>query len=252
MCNDNKRFNEKIAVITGGTSGMGRAIAEKLSAEGARVFIIGRNTERGFALETKINKSHLDQRAYFIKYDLLDLENMSVIKDRIFSEGYNAIDVLVNAAGTWDTPALEEITVEQYRKTFDGNFAAAMFLIQELHPMLKKNKGNIVNISSIGGLQSHIAGRRQYLYGAAKAAMIQFSQLCSLNFAPDVRVNCICPGITDTPIFTNRDFSRFSNIPLKRIGKVEGVADLVAFVASDMADYMTGAVITLDGGGSLL
>lgn len=245
-------FTNKVILITGGTSGMGEAIVKKYVSEGATVFFIGRNLERGNGLVSSIRLKYPTSDVFFIKYDLANLKSIDMIRRYIQSKGYAGIDVLVNVAGIWKTAALDDVTIDAYREVFDINFAAPMFLIKEMYSMIKNNKGNIINVCSIGGLQSHIAGSKQYLYAASKAAMIQFSQLCSLNFAPDVRVNCICPGITDTPIFENRDFSRFSNIPLKKIGRPEGVADLVYFVSSDAASYMTGAVITLDGGGSLL
>ena len=119
-------------------------------------------------------------------------------------------------------------------------------------PMLKKTGGNIVNVSSIGGLECHIAGRSQYLYASSKAAVIQFSQLCALNYANDVRVNCICPGPTDTPIYLNRDFSWVKDqIPMGRLGKASDAAKVAVFLCSDDADYITGSIVTVDGGASL-
>ena len=152
----------------------------------------------------------------------------------------------------WHTHRLEDITFSEYELLFNTNTASVIFMTKAFMPFLKTTKGNIVNISSIGGLERHIAGRSQYLYAASKAAIIQFSQLCALNYANDVRVNCICPGPTDTPIYLNRDFSWVKNqIPMGRLGKADDVARMAVFLCSDDADYITGSIITVDGGASL-
>ena len=166
---------------------------------------------------------------------------------------YGKLDILVNNAGIWHTHKLNEITFDEYDLVFRTNVASVMFMTQQFIDLLTRNKGNIVNISSIGGLQSHVAGRSQYVYASSKAAVIQFSQLCALNYAKEVRVNCICPGPTDTPIFLNRNFSWVKEqIPMGYMGQSEDVAELVLFISSDKAKYITGAVIPVDGGASIV
>ena len=184
--------------------------------------------------------------------NLADLEEIKKLANYIKSE-YGKLDILVNNAGILHTHKLDEITFDEYDLVFRTNFASVMFMTQQFINLLTRNKGNIVNISSIGGLQSHIAGGSQYVYASSKAAVIQFSQLCALNYAKEVRVNCICPGPTDTPIFLNRNFSWVKEqIPMGYMGQSEDVAELVLFISSDKAKYITGAVIPVDGGASIM
>ena len=103
------------------------------------------------------------------------------------------------------------------------------------------------------GMESHTSGTKQYVYGASKAALIKASKLLALNYAKKIRVNSICPGVIDTPIFTNRDYSRFENsIPMGHVGIPDDVAKAALFLASDDASYITGALLTVDGGASLM
>ena len=115
-------------------------------------------------------------------------------------------------------------------------------------PMLEKTGGTALNNASIAGI--YTVGQRAYLYATSKAALIKFTQLCALNYAGRVRVNCVCPGLIDTEIYTNRDFSRFS-IPMGRVGTPEEVAKAALFLMSEDASYITGAVLTVDGGALL-
>lgn len=184
--------------------------------------------------------------------NLADIEEIKKLANYIKSE-YGKLDILVNNAGILHTHKLDEITFDEYDLVFRTNFASVMFMTQQFINLLTRNKGNIVNISSIGGLQSHIAGGSQYVYASSKAAVIQFSQLCALNYAKEVRVNCICPGPTDTPIYINRNFSWVKEqIPMGYMGQSEDVAELVLFISSDKAKYITGAVIPVDGGASIM
>lgn len=242
------KLDGKIALITGGTSGIGEAITKEFISEGAFVYFIGRDKEKGERVLSDIDKMNCLGQAEFIQCDITEENSIEFITNAVKGE----LHILINNAGIFDTPFFEEIDKKRLQKSMDVNFSAPLFITQAFINNLKRNNGNIVNISSTSGLQSHIAGSRTYLYAASKSALVQFSQLCALNFAPEVRVNCICPGITDTPIYTNRDFSRFSNIPLKRVAGAEEIANAVLFLASDKASYITGAVLTVDGGASLL
>lgn len=242
------QFKHKVALVTGGTSGIGEAITKELVLEGAFVYFVGRNKEKGEKVLLDIDEMNCLGQAKFIQCDITEESSIKYIKEAVKGD----LHILINNAGIFDTPFLEEIDKNRLQKSMDINFSAPLFITQAFIENLKKNNGNIINISSTSGLQSHIAGSRTYVYAASKSALIQFSQLCSLNFAPEVRVNCVCPGITDTPIYTNRDFSRFSSIPLKRVAQAKEIANAVLFLASDRAAYITGAVLTVDGGASLL
>lgn len=234
-------FDDKAVIVTGGTSGIGKSIAELFKNNGASVIAIGRNKSEGEELKR--------QGIKFLACDLSDISQIKALEEQV-KNVTDKLDVLVNCAGIWHTHKLEEITEEEYRKVFDTNTGSVIFMTKVFMPMLQINHGNIINVASIGGLQSHIAGKSQYLYASSKAAVIQFSQLCALNYAPDVRVNCLVPGPTDTPIYQNRNFSWVPDqIPMGILGKPDDVAEAAIFLAQ--AEYITGTVLTVDGGASL-
>ena len=109
-----------------------------------------------------------------------------------------------------------------------------------------------MNNASINGLQRYIKGAKSYMYATSKAALIQFTQYLAKNYAPDVRVNCLCPGMTETNLFTNRDFSRFKGCNLlDRMAKPEEIAKVALFLVSEDSSFMTGSVIVADGGETL-
>ena len=245
-----RKLNNKTAIITGGTSGIGLACAKLFVEEGADVILVGRNRDKGVAAENEIRES-TNGNAKFFQCDVTKVDNISALYDFV-CENYGKLDILVNNAGIFLTDTLETVTFEKFERIYQTNVASAIFMTKTFIDCLKKNKGTIINVASIGGLQSYIKGSKQYLYASSKAALIEFSQYCALNYAPDVRVNCLCPGPTVTPIYLNRDFSRFDGtIPLGRMGKPDDVANAALFLASQDAEYITGAILTVDGGGSL-
>lgn len=242
-------LNGKIALVTGGTSGIGKEVVLAFLKEDAYVFFTGRDEAKGIELEKKV--SSLGYHSKFIKCDVTKQEDIVNLKKSVLSEK-NRLDILVNCAGIWETYTLENITYENYERIFKTNVASVIFMTQAFIKELEMANGNIVNISSIGGMQSHIAGKSQYLYASAKAAVIQFSQLCALNYAKKVRINCLCPGPTDTPIYLNRDFSKIEkDIPMGRLGMPDETAKAVLFLASSDSSYINGAVLTVDGGASI-
>lgn len=246
-----KRFEGKVALITGGTSGIGCAVAERLAKEGAEVIVSARNSERGKASIKRIMGQHISGNIEFFPCDVCQQEQIDKLYDHVCTK-YGRVDVLFNNAGVLITCLLEEINQEQIDLVYKTNVEAAINMTRKFMPMLQDVKGNIINNASVAGMHSHTEGRKAYLYASSKAALIQFSKLCALNYAGTVRVNCICPGIIDTPIYTNRDYSRFTGIPMGRVGKAEEVANVVAFLASGEASYLTGLVMPIDGGSALV
>lgn len=244
------RLEGKIALVTGATSGIGRASAVLFAKEGARVICVGRNEERGRETLQMITNEVGDGRARFFSCDVSKTEDILGLYAFV-DENYDGLDILFNNAGVFVTRSLEEITDDEWDKVYQINVRGVMNMTKTFIGMLEARRGVLLNTASIGGLQSHIAGRSTYPYATSKAALIQFTKLCALNYSNKIRVNCLCPGITDTPIYTNRDFSRFAGIPMGRVAQPEEVARAALFLVSDDASYITGAVLPVDGGASL-
>ncbi len=245
-----ERFRDKVVLITGATSGIGAATAKMFAREGAKVIAVGRNRERGAKLEDTVLEGTGSIR--FVECDVTRADQIEALFLMINDE-YKALDCLFSNAGVFITSRLENLIKEEWDLSFATNVTSAMEITKQFKPLLVKSKGNIVFNASISGLQSFTSGTANYMYGSSKAALVKFSNICALNFASEgVRVNCICPGIIDTEIYTNRDFSRFDGmIPMGRVASPEEVARVVLFLASEDASYITGAVLPIDGGASL-
>lgn len=244
------RLEGKIAMITGATSGMGEAFAILFASEGAVVIVVGRDEERGNGVVSRIRDS--GGKAQFFQCDVTDEEQVRRLKERYMSYS-DKLDILVNNAGILITEPVEEIQEENWKKVFDSNTNSVMYMTKHFINLVINAKGNILNNASIDGCQSCVRGRASYAYAASKAATIQFTQTCALNYSDRIRVNCLCPGVTRTPFFTNRDFSRFDGtIPLGRVGEPEEIAKAALFLVSDDASYVSGAILKVDGAASLL
>jgi len=243
------KLDGKIALITGATSGIGAATAKLFAQEGAEVILIGRDATRGQSIQNEIELS--GGQAYFMECDISEENNVVALRHS-FDRQFKKLDILFNNAGLLITSKLEEISSEDWHKIYAINTDAVMYMTKYFIDLVINTKGNILNNASIDGLQSNIRGRTTYLYATSKAATIQFTKLCALNYSDRIRVNCICPGVTETSLFTNRDFSRFNEaIPMGRIALPIEIAKAALFLVSDDASYISGAVLTVDGAASL-
>lgn len=243
-------FKEKVVLITGATSGIGEATAKLFAEYGAFVVLVGRNKDKGEKIETEIKQKN--QEAFFIQ---CDVSNENEVKEMVVLviEKYGKIDILFNNAGVMlPSKEIERMPVEDWKKSIDINLTGTFLVSRYVKPYLVEQKGTIINNGSIAGLQYYAAGR-SYAYSATKAAVIQFSHQMAKNYGEEgVRVNCICPGIIQTPILGDRDPKIYAErVPLGRLGQPEEVAKVVAFLASDDASYLTGVVLPIDGGVSL-
>lgn len=240
----------KTAVITGGTSGIGASTAVEFSREGAEVVIIGRNDERGKSvIDTIVAEG---RKAWYISCDISDEEDVERMNNSVRSL-CDHVDVLFNNAGTSNMPSeIEKTDISGWRSTFDVNVDGTFLVTRILKDLIFKCKGCIINNASIAGLHSYAIGR-SYAYSASKAAVIQFTRQMAKNYGEDgVRVNCICPGIIETPMLGSRNRIEYSKrIPLGYIADPIEVAKVAVFLASDYACYVTGAVIPVDGGVSI-
>jgi 3alpha(or 20beta)-hydroxysteroid dehydrogenase len=242
------RIKSKVAVITGGASGLGAAQARRFAAEGARVVIADVAQDAGSALAEELGES-----ASFASLDVRDEARWNEVV-AFAVERFGRVDVLVNNAAVYLTGALVDMPLEQVRLTFDVNQLGTLLGIRAVVPaMIESGGGSIVNISSLAGLKGfHGAGA----YSASKHAVVGLSKTAALELgSAGIRVNVVCPGGIDTPILHNtfapgpkRDRFFERSVPATRIGTPEEVASLVLFLASDESSYCTGSVFTIDGG----
>lgn len=244
------KLDGKVALITGATSGIGEATAKLFANEGADVILVGRNSERGKVVAEEILT--IGGKVNFVQCDVTNKEEIDKLKLWV-ERTYGRLDILFNNAGILITSSLEDIQIQDWDKVFDINTKAVMLMTQAFIGMLIGSYGNILNCASIDGLECNIRGTKNYMYSSSKAATIHFTKYCARNYSNKIRVNCICPGVTETPIWTNRDFSRFTDsIPMGRVGQPDEIAKAALFLASDEASYITGAVLSVDGGASLM
>lgn len=243
------RLDGKTAVITGGTSGMGEACAKRFAKAGAYVVVAGRNDERGEKIVEAIRGDNGE--AVYCHTDVSDEEEVKRLIDKAVKT-YKKIDILFNNAGIFPvTPSLEDMEMASWEKIMDVNAAGIVRVTKHAIPYLQESRGVILNNASVAGMHSFASGKT-YAYSASKAAVIQFTRMIAKVYGEKVRANCICPGVIDTPIFVNRDFSRYyDSIPMHRVGTPEDVAKVANFLVSDDAGYINGAVLTVDGGMSV-
>lgn len=244
--------NGKVALITGATSGIGAAIAERLAEKGISVALVGRNIERGNLICKKLKAKYDYLKVCFFQ---CDVSNEKEVRKMISLVGKNfcRIDILINNAGVMlPSMEIERMDSDDWKTTFDININGMFYVTKYAKSYLLETKGCIVNNASIAGLQYYVAGR-SYAYSASKAAVIQFSHQMAKNYGEEgVRVNCICPGIIDTPILGDRDRKIYAErIPLGYVGNPDDVAKVVSFLVSDDASYLTGVVLPIDGGASI-
>ena len=238
----------KIAVISGGTSGIGLATAKKMLEDGAEVFIVGRNVARGRrALDTLAKFS---VKVQYIQADVSTVQGCKQVAETI-KKGPTKTDILVNSAGIYCEKRLEEITEENYYGIMDTNVKGTLFLCQSLIPFISEG-GTVINIASDAGLEGNYGCP---VYCASKGAVVALTRALALDFAPKIRVNCICPGDVATPMveaqlktgqYTLQEMAL--PYPMERIGRPEEIAHVICSVASPLNSYMTGSIIAVDGG----
>lgn len=244
-----KKFDNKVVIITGGTSGIGEATAELLAEEGANVIVVGRDADRGHSVQAKLNT--IGKNCHFFKADVSNKDDIKRLRNYVDGK-FGRLDALFNNAGVLITGTLEELTDEQWDKSYEVNVKAVMRICRSFMDLLVDSNGVVLNNASVNGLNMYIQGRASYMYASSKAALIQFSKLIAKNYAPKIRCNILCPGIVDTDIYTNKDYTRFKDVNLLgRIADPIEIAKVAVFLLSNDSSYMTGSTIIVDGGGSL-
>jgi len=249
------RLEGKVALITGGTSGIGSATAERFAGEGAAVAITGRNSERGEQVVQTIVASGGD--ALFIRSDVRFAEDCRRAVDKTL-ERFGKIDVLFNNAGVLHPRTVPECTEEEWDETIDSSLKGAFLMSKYVIPsMIQNGGGSIIHTSSGWGI---LGGDRAVAYCAAKGGLIVMAKAMAIDHGPDgIRVNCVCPGDVMTPMLPDEAAKRgiswddyiagASDRPLGRVGTTEDIANAVLFLASDESSFITGDALVVDGGG---
>lgn len=241
----------KIAVVTGGNSGIGYATAEEFLKQGAKVVITGRNAEK---VEQAAQKLGVEG----IVADQSNLSHLDSLVEKV-KELHGKVDILFVNAGVFFPTPLGQISEELYETQMNINLKGAIFTLQKFLPILNDG-ASVINLSSVN---AYTGSAGTAVYAATKAALNSFTRTAAAELAPkNIRVNAVNPGLTETPIFEKVGMneeqiegfkaSMVTNIPLKRIGTSEGVAKLVTFLASDDASYITGSEYNIDGGLTLI
>ncbi len=248
-----KQFTGKVAFVTGATSGIGHASALAFANAGAKVVGVGRKTEALNDVEKQIRE--MGAEVLTIEADLSEVQEAERAVQRAL-EVFGGIDILVNAAGHLSNGTIENTTLQAWDDMMDVNVRAVFQLMQKALPSLIERRGNIVNVSSVTGLRAFPG---VLAYCVSKAALDQLTRCASLELASKgVRVNAVNPGVVVTQIHKrggmNDDaYAAFlehskTTHPLGRTGRPEEIADLILFLASDRASWITGATYSIDGG----
>jgi NAD(P)-dependent dehydrogenase (short-subunit alcohol dehydrogenase family) len=240
-----------VVLITGALTGIGRAVAMALARMGNRVVVSGRKEDAGEALVTELRA--LGAEAEFVRADVRNEDDVRRLIDRTV-ERFGRLDAAVNNAGTEGKPGpVIDQTAESYAATFDTNVLGTLLSLKhELRVMTAQGSGSIVNISSTYG---HEGARGASVYVGSKHAVEGITKSAALEAAASgVRVNAVAPGPTETGMlnrFTGtaeRKAALVSGVPLGRIGQPDEIARAIAFLASDAASFVTGQIVTADGG----
>ncbi|UJH66268.1 SDR family NAD(P)-dependent oxidoreductase [Allomuricauda sp. SCSIO 65647] len=243
------RLKDKVCIVTGATSGMGRAIATAFHGEGAKLVLSGQNRERGKALEKELPES------VFMAGDVSDAPyNEALVKTAI--DTFGKLDVLSLNAGVLGLGDVVNLPIDEWQRTLDINLTSIFYLSKYAIPHLQKGEGgNILINSSIAAFKSF---PNHPAYCASKGATLALMRQMAVEYAPKIRVNALCPGPVDTPLLWN-SAKAFPNPEeavenagnatlLNRLGTPEDVANLALFLVSDDSSWITGTAMTIDGG----
>ncbi|NND31159.1 MAG: 3-oxoacyl-ACP reductase FabG [Saprospiraceae bacterium] len=243
-----KRLDGKVAVITGGAQGIGKATVEKFINEGAQVAIWDIDEVKGLALAEKLNGTKIVCRFYQV--DTTEFTQVEEAASAV-SKDFGKIDILINNAGITRDATMKKITKEAWDQVISVNLTGVFHCTKAIHPyMAEAGYGRIVNASSVVGIQGNFG---QTNYVATKAGVIGMTKVWAREFGKyGITVNAVAPGFISTDMMNTipdkvLDVFRGKS-PLNRLGEVEEVANVYCFLASDEASFMTSAIISVDGG----
>lgn len=239
----------KVAIVTGASRGIGREIAARFAREGAKVAICARNIEQLNSLRDEIKGAGLEE-PYVVPTDVSKEDSIQSLVDSVIDK-WGEVDILVNNAGITRDGLLVRMSEEEWDEVMDANLKGAFLGTKAVaKPMMRQRRGRIINIASVIGL---VGNAGQANYAASKAGIIALTQSAAKELASrNILVNAIAPGFIQTEM-TEKLPEAVRNgilqaIPLKKYGSAADVAAAAVFLASDMSNYMTGQVLTVDGG----
>lgn len=242
------KLKDKVAIITGATSGMGRATAVLFAKEGAKVMITGRNEKRAKEVVDQIKAK--GGEAHYVLADTSKLDNVPQIVDKTL-ELHKTVDILFNNAGQLSITPLLDVKMDEWLSAFNVNVNSALLLAQLVAPIMKKKgKGVIINNASVAGFHAH-HGTAAYV--TSKHAMIGLNKSMAWELGPEIRVNGIAPGAIVTAMLDSvggeaaAEGLRLGS-PLKRVGQSEEIARAALFLAADDSSFITGQMLRVDGG----
>lgn len=242
------KFEDKVALVTGGASGIGLCTVRQMAELGADVLIADINAEAGEKAAAELKAKGL--KAEFVRLDVTDKANIAKVKEHVLGTR-GRLDVLANVAGWGHIQPFVDNDDAFIARVMALNLSGPIELIRAFFPsMIEKKGGKIVNVASDAG---RVGSLGESVYSAAKGGLIAFSKALAREGARyNINVNAICPGPTDTPLLKSEP-EKFLEaflkvIPMRRFGKPEEVADAIVFMASNRADYITGQVLSVNGG----
>jgi len=234
----------KTAIVTGGSAGIGKAIATEFIDQGASVVIANRSEETGQAVAEELGCS-------FIQCDVSSYESVESLVDQTVAE-YGGLDILVNNAGIGLTGTVESTSLEDWHTLLGINLNGVVYGTRAAMPHLRESSGTVLNVASVFGL---VGGPQTAAYATAKGAVVNFTRTTAVDYAEaGVRVNSICPGFVETEMTESEleedSFYEFvlNQTPINRIAQPEEVAEPAAFLVSEKASYITGVNLSIDGG----
>jgi meso-butanediol dehydrogenase / (S,S)-butanediol dehydrogenase / diacetyl reductase len=254
MANIVTRLRDRTAIVTGGGTGMGRAIAMAFGREGARVALLGRRREPLESVAKEITEQGGEAKAF-----VCDVTEKEAIRQAIeeTEKALGPVTVLVNNAGIVSVSNVESVSEEDWDRVLDTNLTGPFLMCRAVLPSMRKaGGGSIINIGSVLGL---VAIKDRAAYCASKGGLTLLTKAIALDHAHEnIRVNCICPSVVETDlvkaVFSDTEEgrkarqARIGTIPLGRLGRADDVAGLAVLLASDESSWMTGAAIPVDGG----